>query len=67
MTVADTQRPTEPGACGDPSCPVLHADPAHPIHPPDYIPGGPLWPSDEAGYPQTDKTTDNAQEGNHEP
>jgi hypothetical protein len=23
-----------PGACGDPSCPVLHADPANPIHPP---------------------------------
>lgn len=24
----------EPGACGDPTCPVLHEDPANPIHPP---------------------------------
>lgn len=28
----------EPGACGDPECPVLHADPANPIHPPSYEP-----------------------------
>lgn len=27
---------TEPGACGDPQCHVLHADPANPIHPPFY-------------------------------
>lgn len=26
----------EPGACGDPECHVLHADPANPIHPPFY-------------------------------
>lgn len=26
----------EPGACGDPECHVLHADPANPIHPPWY-------------------------------
>lgn len=25
------------GPCGDPACPVLHADPAHPVHPPDYV------------------------------
>lgn len=24
-----------PGACDDPDCPVLHADPANPIHPPE--------------------------------
>lgn len=24
---------TQPGPCGDPTCPVLHADPANPIHP----------------------------------
>lgn len=24
----------EPGACADPDCPVLHADPANPVHPP---------------------------------
>lgn len=29
---------TEPGACGDPGCYVLHADPSRPIHPPDYEP-----------------------------
>jgi len=33
----------KPGACADPSCPVLHSDPANPIHPPDYEPGGPMW------------------------
>jgi hypothetical protein len=33
---------SEPGACEDPSCPVLHADPANPIHPPFYEPGGPF-------------------------
>lgn len=27
----------EPGACADPACPVLHADPANPIHPPGYV------------------------------
>lgn len=27
----------EPGACGDPECHVLHADPLNPIHPPDYV------------------------------
>lgn len=27
----------EPGACGDPECYVLHADPANPIHPPWYV------------------------------
>jgi hypothetical protein len=32
----------KPGACADPSCPVLHADPANPIHPPFYEPGGPF-------------------------
>lgn len=26
--------PVEPGACADTSCPVLHRDPEHPIHPP---------------------------------
>lgn len=34
--------PIEPGACGDPDCNVLHADPANPIHPPspfDHVPG----------------------------
>ena len=43
----------EPGACADPSCPVLHADPANPIHPPFYEPGGPFvdWrcPHDPTG------------------
>ena len=28
-----TQDQPQPGACGDPGCPVLHADPANPIHP----------------------------------
>lgn len=27
----------EPGACGDPACPVLHADPTNPVHPPGYV------------------------------
>ena len=26
-----------PGACADPTCPVLHADPANPIHPPSRL------------------------------
>lgn len=34
---------TLPGACADPACPVLHADPANPVHPPFYEPGGPMW------------------------
>lgn len=34
----------EPGACGDPDCHVLHADPANPIHPPWYTP--PATPPD---------------------
>lgn len=29
--------PPEPGACGDPACHVLHADPSNPIHPPWYV------------------------------
>ena len=30
-------RKIEPGACGDPKCPVLHANPRKPIHPPWWI------------------------------
>lgn len=30
-------RTPEPGACGDPECYVLHADPNNPIHPPFYV------------------------------
>lgn len=30
-----TQAHPEPGACDRPGCPVLHDDPAHPIHPDD--------------------------------
>lgn len=29
--------PMTPGSCGDPECPVLHDDPANPIHPPWYV------------------------------
>lgn len=33
---SDDGESLEPGPCGDPECPVLHADPANPIHPPSY-------------------------------
>lgn len=26
-----------PGPCADPGCPVLHDDPANPVHPPGYV------------------------------
>lgn len=31
----DSLENRQPGACGDPECHVLHADPANPIHPPE--------------------------------
>ena len=45
--------PVQPGACRDASCPVLHADPRNPIHPPDYEPAGPMLPDldQSAPYP----------------
>lgn len=42
MSGAGTTPQIEAGACTDPSCPVLHADPANPVHPPFYEPGGPF-------------------------
>jgi hypothetical protein len=30
-------READSGACGDPECHVLHADPSNPIHPPWYV------------------------------
>lgn len=33
------RRTNSPGACADP---VLHADPANPVYPPFYEPGGPF-------------------------
>lgn len=34
MSDPEVAQAPEPGACGDPDCHVLHADPANPIHPP---------------------------------
>lgn len=50
------------GACADPSCPVLHADPANPIHPPDYVPGGPMWDDVQYRCPCSTRTLE-AQDG----
>jgi hypothetical protein len=42
----------EPGACSDPECPVLHADPANPIHPPSYVPSNAMHPATEDEFIQ---------------
>ena len=46
--MSSASEPVQPGACRDASCPVLHADPRNPIHPPDYEPAGPMLPDLDA-------------------